>query len=227
MFANTYPIGRMVVFVSIIFCVPFINGTPTEAADRPPDSGTFLQTLLYEVQPLVGSNSPNENSWMRFSVLSNESHDSRRSDCLPERVISEGFTSQLEATEVFRAQSPGGCTGITEGCGYAEKQTPHFRLTEFNIYPTFSYLDDSSATYNEFEFASHTDFGFVEMENRTVLNVADLPGTIALGPTNPGDPGGSARRSDRHLHLGTRLSQRMECRRTGGPHRRTTEQVRL
>ncbi len=62
-----------------------------------------------------------------------------------------------------------------------------FRLTEFNIYPTFSYLGDQSATYNEFEFASHTDLGFLEMENRTVLNVADLPSTIKLGPTNPGD----------------------------------------
>ena len=60
-----------------------------------------------------------------------------------------------------------------------------FRLTEFNIYPTFSYLGDQSATYNEFEFASHTDLGFLEMENRTVLNVADLPSTIKLGPTNP------------------------------------------
>lgn len=64
-----------------------------------------------------------------------------------------------------------------------------FKLTEFNIYPTFSYLDDKAASYNEFEFASRTEFGDWEMENRTVLNVADLPGTISLGPTNPGgDP---------------------------------------
>lgn len=64
-----------------------------------------------------------------------------------------------------------------------------FKLTEFNIYPTFSYLDDLGATYAEFEFASITNLGLLEMENRTVLNVADLPGTIALGPTNPdGDP---------------------------------------
>jgi hypothetical protein len=64
---------------------------------------------------------------------------------------------------------------------------PSFKLTEFNIYPTFSYLDDLSATYNEFEFASITELGWFEIENRTVLNVADLPSTISLGPTNPGE----------------------------------------
>ena len=31
--------------------------------------------------------------------------------------------------------------------------TPIFRLTEFNIYPTFSYLRDQSGTYTEFEWA--------------------------------------------------------------------------
>ena len=61
-----------------------------------------------------------------------------------------------------------------------------FRLAEINIYPTFSYRGAESATYNEFEFASFTDLGCWEMENRTVLNVADLPSTIKLGPTNPG-----------------------------------------
>lgn len=61
-----------------------------------------------------------------------------------------------------------------------------FRLAELNIYPTFSYQGQKSATYNEFEFASFTDLGCWEMENRTVLNVADLPSTIRLGPTNPG-----------------------------------------
>jgi hypothetical protein len=59
-------------------------------------------------------------------------------------------------------------------------------LAEINIYPTFSYRGAESATYNEFEFASFTDLGCWEMENRTVLNVADLPSTIKLGPTNPG-----------------------------------------
>ena len=59
-----------------------------------------------------------------------------------------------------------------------------FKLTEFNIYPTFSYLDDKAASYNEFEFASITDLGWLEMENRTVMNVTDLPSTIKLGPTN-------------------------------------------
>ncbi len=69
----------------------------------------------------------------------------------------------------------------------AEPEGRFFHLAEFNIYPTFSYLNGLSATYNEFEFASHTDFGLIEMENRTVLNVADLPSTISLGPTNFGD----------------------------------------
>ena len=64
---------------------------------------------------------------------------------------------------------------------------PRFRLTEFNIYPTFSFLADQVGNYTEFEFASHTDLGRFELENRTVLNVADLPGTIKLGPTNPGN----------------------------------------
>jgi len=83
-----------------------------------------------------------------------------------------------------------GCDGTTPGgccCNDGRRHASRFRLTEFNIYPTFSYLADQSATYNEFEFASHTDLGFLEMENRTVLNVADLPSTIKLGPTNPGD----------------------------------------
>jgi hypothetical protein len=60
-------------------------------------------------------------------------------------------------------------------------------LAEFNIYPTFSYRGELSATYNEFEFASFTDLGDWEMENRTVLNVADLPSTIKLGSANPAD----------------------------------------
>ena len=68
------------------------------------------------------------------------------------------------------------CGCLPGGCCHCCKRVDdrRFRLTEFNIYPTFSYLGDQSATYNEFEFASHTDLGFLEMENRTVLNVADL-----------------------------------------------------
>jgi len=62
-----------------------------------------------------------------------------------------------------------------------------FRLTEINVYPTFSYLNTAVGNYTEFEFASKTDLGWLEMENRTVLNVADLPGTIRLGASNPGD----------------------------------------
>ena len=70
-----------------------------------------------------------------------------------------------------------------------------FQLTEFNIYPTFSYRGSQSATYNEFEFASHTNWGGWQMENRTVMNVADLPSTIKLGPTNPADLDGPPRRA--------------------------------
>ena len=77
----------------------------------------------------------------------------------------------------------GFCSG--GNCGYPHREPSRFQLTEFNIYPTFSYLRDQSATYTEFEFASRTDLGVLEMENRTVLNVADLPSTIKLGPTNP------------------------------------------
>lgn len=70
-----------------------------------------------------------------------------------------------------------------------EERQSRFKLTEFNIYPTFSFLGDQVGNYAEFEFASETEFGRWEMENRTVLNVADLPSTIRLGPTNPsGDP---------------------------------------
>lgn len=71
---------------------------------------------------------------------------------------------------------------ILDGC----RESSRFRFTEFNIYPTFSFLDDQVGNYTEFEFASHTDLGPFELENRTVLNVADLPGAIKLGPTNPG-----------------------------------------
>ena len=75
-----------------------------------------------------------------------------------------------------------GCDGFS---GRRGDCCSRFKLTEFNIYPTFSYLKDQSATYNEFEFASMTDLGWLEMENRTILNVADLPGTIRVGPQNP------------------------------------------
>ncbi len=73
-------------------------------------------------------------------------------------------------------------------CGheFSREHERKFRLTEFNIYPTFSYLSDQVGNYTEFEFASETQLGNWQMENRTVLNVADLPGTIKLGPTNPG-----------------------------------------
>lgn len=69
----------------------------------------------------------------------------------------------------------------------AEEPRSKFRLTEFNVYPTFSFLGEQIGNYTEFEFASETEVGRWEMENRTVLNVADLPGTIRVGPTNPGD----------------------------------------
>ena len=37
-----------------------------------------------------------------------------------------------------------------------------------------------------------TDLGWLEIENRTVMNVTDLPSTIKLGPTNPGGSSTSA-----------------------------------
>jgi hypothetical protein len=83
------------------------------------------------------------------------------------------------------------CDGYDARDFHHEDCCSRFKLTEFNIYPTFSYLDDDSATYNEFEFASITDLGWIELENRTILNVADLPGTIRVGPTNPGDLAGT------------------------------------
>ena len=67
-----------------------------------------------------------------------------------------------------------------------------FKLTEFNIYPTFSYLGEQVGNYTEFEFASETQLGEWELENRTVINVADLPGTIKLGAANPDDGSGTA-----------------------------------
>ena len=86
-------------------------------------------------------------------------------------------------------EASGECYGQCEqgGCGCGHHHESRFRLTEFNVYPTFSYLDTAVGNYTEFEFASHTDLGWLEMENRTVLNVADLPGTIKLGAANPGD----------------------------------------
>lgn len=106
---------------------------------------------------------------------------------------------QLESANIFRGQSPESCGSlaescgsISEGCGYAEDHKSAFKLTEFNIYPTFSYLDGLSGTYTEFEFASMTNLGPLDMENRTILNVADLPGTIAVGPTNPRASAGPA-----------------------------------
>lgn len=81
------------------------------------------------------------------------------------------------------------CNDASHPCCGRKICESRFKLTEFNIYPTFSYLNDKAASYNEFEFASITNLGWLEMENRTVMNVSDLPSTIALGPTNPGgDP---------------------------------------
>lgn len=95
--------------------------------------------------------------------------------------------SAIDVESIFRGQScdssvsqDDSCFAITE-----EDEFFSFRLTEFNIYPTFSHLGSQSATYNEFEFASKGHIGFLEYENRTVMNVADLPSSISLGPTNP------------------------------------------
>ena len=107
----------------------------------------------------------------------------------------EGYQHPLLSSVCGRTSCDGdSCDGIScedpsQPCLFDKRRCSRFKLTEFNMYPTFSYLDDLGATYAEFEFASRTDFHFFEMENRTVLNVADLPSTIALGPTNPnGDP---------------------------------------
>lgn len=84
------------------------------------------------------------------------------------------------------------CCDHSSGCFFEKCRDSRFKLTEFNIYPTFSYLADKAASYNEFEFASMTDLGWLEMENRTVMNLTDLPSTIKLGPTNPGGLGSTA-----------------------------------
>lgn len=84
--------------------------------------------------------------------------------------------------EYFRAHSHG--NQHHHFLAHGERHS-RIRLEEFNIYPTFSYLGEQVGNYTEFEFATKTDLGRWEMENRTVMNVADLPGTINLGPTNP------------------------------------------
>lgn len=71
----------------------------------------------------------------------------------------------------------------------------NFRLSGLNNYQTYSYLDDLSATFVEFEAATHFDLGPFEVENRTILNVADLPSEIVLGPTNPFGTSGTGRAS--------------------------------
>ena len=87
------------------------------------------------------------------------------------------------------------CCGDSVSQCCEHEHSLRFRLTEFNIYPTFSYRGSQSATYNEFEFASHTNWGGWQMENRTVLNVADLPSTIKLGSANPSTPDGDVGRA--------------------------------
>ena len=103
--------------------------------------------------------------------------------------ISEGMPEDAwDSWDASNAEYDKHCTESCTLSGDQVQSGCSFRLTEFNIYPTFSYLGDQSATYNEFEFTSHSTFGNIALENHTVLNVADLPSTIALGPTNPGDP---------------------------------------
>ena len=84
----------------------------------------------------------------------------------------------------------GTCAGNCRGtccCNGSEVGGCSFKLTEFNNYTTFSYLDDKSGTFNEIEFTSESTFGNIHMENHTILNIADLPSTISLGPTNSGE----------------------------------------
>lgn len=103
------------------------------------------------------------------------------------------LSSIREATNLGSLVCDGGDIQPYENCSdtdwASEQDEPRFKLTEFNIYPTFSFLKDQVGNYTEFEFASKTQLGPFELENRTVMNVADLPSTIKLGPTNPGgDP---------------------------------------
>lgn len=94
-----------------------------------------------------------------------------------------GCTNGCGCSATHQCQSGAGqCGSCADFCVGHE---PIIQLKEFNIYPTFSYLRDQVGNYTEFEFATETDLGWLEMENRTVLNVADLPSTINLGPTNP------------------------------------------
>jgi hypothetical protein len=101
-----------------------------------------------------------------------------------------------EATNLESLVCDGGDFQPCEHCSgtdwASEQVEPRFKLTEFNIYPTFSFLKDQVGNYTEFEFASKTQLGPFELENRTVMNVADLPGTIKLGAANPNDGSTSA-----------------------------------
>jgi hypothetical protein len=103
----------------------------------------------------------------------------------PQYNAGPGLTSPPAASRLPTSGhfGPGGSALFGESL--PEHHERRVRLSEFNIYPTFSFLGHQTGYYNEFEFASHTDFGDIEMENRTVLNVADLPDSIQLGPTNP------------------------------------------
>lgn len=110
---------------------------------------------------------------------------------VPRRIWYLLLATFLAPLAAIRAELPTDCHsdlgadwGMEESCDCGCDS--RFRLAEFTIYPTFSFQGEKSATYTEFEFASYTDLGCWEMENRTVLNVADLPSTIRLGPTNPG-----------------------------------------
>lgn len=123
--------------------------------------------------------------------------------CLSADVISDdslALESELagyrhtQTVPLYAACDNSSCDAVTccesaNACFFNKRCDSRFKLTEFNIYPTFSYLDDKAASYNEFEFASITDLGWIEMENRTIMNLTDLPSTIKIGPTNPGGSG--------------------------------------
>ncbi|MEK6237993.1 MAG: hypothetical protein N2C14_25045, partial [Planctomycetales bacterium] len=122
--------------------------------------------------------------FLAFTVIPEARGDDLLCSFTSDETVFENATSSCDCEPPHRnhASRRSGC-GSSRCC---EHSSSRFRLSEINIYPTFSYLGSQEASYTEFEFASHTDLGFLEMENRTVMNVADLPSTIKLGPANQG-----------------------------------------
>jgi hypothetical protein len=130
---------------------------------------TLATLLIGVVQISESCCSQHERDWQAFDAPS--MIDEIRFDRSVWSVIGEESTLQGGASHEQHNQS----------------QESRYKLTELNIYPTFSYLGEQVGNYTEFEFASRTQLGPFALENRTVMNVADLPGTIKLGAANPDD----------------------------------------